>query len=93
MPTPTPERILQRLEWKVLRRLDGILQGDYHSDERDAVDCETPGGSEERIGHTCNRRADRRCGMEHRRVQRDRIRQIIPIHQLSYECLPRGRVE
>ena len=26
-----PERVLQRLEWQVLRRLDGILQGDYRS--------------------------------------------------------------
>lgn len=31
MSSPTPERILQRLEWKVIRKLDGILQGDYHS--------------------------------------------------------------
>jgi uncharacterized protein (DUF58 family) len=35
-PTPpvraaTPERILQRLDWQVIRRLDGILQGDYRS--------------------------------------------------------------
>ena len=29
--TPTPERILQRLDWKVIRRLDGLLQGDYRS--------------------------------------------------------------
>jgi uncharacterized protein (DUF58 family) len=28
---PTPERILQRLDWQVIRRLDGILQGDYRS--------------------------------------------------------------
>ncbi len=28
---PTPERVLQRLEWKVIRRLDGALQGDYRS--------------------------------------------------------------
>ncbi len=27
----TPERILQRLDWKVIRRLDGMLQGDYRS--------------------------------------------------------------
>jgi uncharacterized protein (DUF58 family) len=26
-----PERILQRLDWTVIRRLDGILQGDYRS--------------------------------------------------------------
>jgi uncharacterized protein (DUF58 family) len=33
MPTShsTPERILQRLDWKVIRRLDGLLQGDYRS--------------------------------------------------------------
>ena len=35
MSTPTsastPERILHRLEWKVIRRLDGVLQGDYRS--------------------------------------------------------------
>ncbi|HSB02743.1 MAG TPA: DUF58 domain-containing protein [Anaerolineales bacterium] len=35
MSTPssalTPERILQRLDWKVIRRLDGQLQGDYRS--------------------------------------------------------------
>lgn len=29
--TQTPERILQRLDWQVIRRLDGILQGDYRS--------------------------------------------------------------
>jgi uncharacterized protein (DUF58 family) len=28
---PTPERILQRLDWEVIRRLDGLLQGDYRS--------------------------------------------------------------
>ncbi|HRC78035.1 MAG TPA: DUF58 domain-containing protein, partial [Kouleothrix sp.] len=28
---PAPERILQRLEWQVIRRLDGLLQGDYRS--------------------------------------------------------------
>ena len=27
----SPERILQRLDWHVIRRLDGILQGDYRS--------------------------------------------------------------
>lgn len=27
----TPERILQRLEWKVIRRLDGLLQGNYRT--------------------------------------------------------------
>jgi len=26
-----PERLLQRLDWQVIRRLDGILQGDYRS--------------------------------------------------------------
>jgi uncharacterized protein (DUF58 family) len=26
-----PERLLQRLEWTVLRRLDGVLQGDYRT--------------------------------------------------------------
>jgi uncharacterized protein (DUF58 family) len=33
MPTTasTPERILQRLDWKVVRRLDGLLQGDYRT--------------------------------------------------------------
>lgn len=33
MPTPagTPERILQRLDWQVIRRLDGLMQGDYRS--------------------------------------------------------------
>jgi uncharacterized protein (DUF58 family) len=34
LPAPgkaTPERILQRLEWQVIRRLDGLLQGDYRS--------------------------------------------------------------
>jgi uncharacterized protein (DUF58 family) len=29
--TLTPEHILQRLDWKVIRRLDGLLQGDYRS--------------------------------------------------------------
>ena len=28
---PTPERILHRLDWQVIRRLDGYLQGDYRS--------------------------------------------------------------
>ena len=27
----TPERILQRLDWNVIRRLDGLLQGDYRT--------------------------------------------------------------
>jgi uncharacterized protein (DUF58 family) len=27
----TPESILQRLDWQVIRRLDGLLQGDYRS--------------------------------------------------------------
>jgi uncharacterized protein (DUF58 family) len=33
MPTSasTPERILQRLDWQVIRRLDGLLQGDYRT--------------------------------------------------------------
>ena len=33
MPRPltTPELILQRLDWRVLRRLDGLLQGDYRT--------------------------------------------------------------
>jgi len=35
MNTPTtastPERILQRLDWQVIRRLDGLLQGDYRT--------------------------------------------------------------
>ena len=29
--TATPERILLRLDWNVIRRLDGMLQGDYRS--------------------------------------------------------------
>jgi uncharacterized protein (DUF58 family) len=31
LPAATPERILQRLDWQVIRRLDGLLQGDYRS--------------------------------------------------------------
>ena len=27
----TPERILHRLDWRVIRRLDGLLQGDYRT--------------------------------------------------------------
>ena len=30
-PTPTPEAVLQRLEWTVIRRLDGVLHGDYRT--------------------------------------------------------------
>ena len=29
--TLTPERLLRRLEWRILRRLDGRLQGDYRT--------------------------------------------------------------
>ncbi len=29
--TSSPERILRRLDWKVIRRLDGLLQGDYRT--------------------------------------------------------------
>ncbi len=29
--TLTPERILQRIDWQIIRRLDGRLQGDYRS--------------------------------------------------------------
>ncbi len=28
---PSPEAVLRRLEWTVLRRLDGVLQGDYRT--------------------------------------------------------------
>jgi uncharacterized protein (DUF58 family) len=28
---PAPERLLQRLDWQVIRRLDGLLQGDYRT--------------------------------------------------------------
>src|SRR5205814_2689322 len=31
MSPPGPERRLQRLEWTVMRRLDGLLQGDYRT--------------------------------------------------------------
>jgi uncharacterized protein (DUF58 family) len=30
-PSTAPERILQRLDWQVVRRLDGLLQGDYRN--------------------------------------------------------------
>jgi uncharacterized protein (DUF58 family) len=30
-PTSTSESILRRLEWTVIRRLDGLLYGDYRS--------------------------------------------------------------
>ena len=30
-PVNDPEKILLRLEWTVIRRLDGLLHGDYHS--------------------------------------------------------------
>ena len=30
-PAATPERVLLRLDWDVIRRLDGMLQGDYRS--------------------------------------------------------------
>jgi len=30
-PPATPERVLRRLEWRVIRRLDGQLQGDYRT--------------------------------------------------------------
>ena len=30
-PERTPERVLQRLDWQVIRKLDGLLQGDYRS--------------------------------------------------------------
>ena len=30
-PVATPERVLLRLDWDVIRRLDGMLQGDYRS--------------------------------------------------------------
>ena len=29
--TPTAEALLERLEWTVIRRLDGLLQGDYRT--------------------------------------------------------------
>jgi uncharacterized protein (DUF58 family) len=28
---PAPERVLQRLEWQIIRRLDGLFQGDYRT--------------------------------------------------------------
>ncbi|MCB0047431.1 MAG: DUF58 domain-containing protein [Caldilineaceae bacterium] len=29
--SPAPERLLRRLEWRVIRRLDGLFQGDYRT--------------------------------------------------------------
>jgi len=31
LPTRNPERLLERLDWTVIRRLDGLLQGDYRT--------------------------------------------------------------
>lgn len=31
MAASTPDRILQRVDWQVIRRLDGLLQGDYRT--------------------------------------------------------------
>ncbi|MGE3857692.1 MAG: DUF58 domain-containing protein [Dehalococcoidia bacterium] len=31
LANPTPEQVLQRLDWQVVRRLDGLLQGDYRT--------------------------------------------------------------
>src|SRR5688572_11566277 len=31
LPRPSPEALLKRLEWTVLRRLDGLLHGDYRT--------------------------------------------------------------
>jgi uncharacterized protein (DUF58 family) len=31
LPVSAPERILQRLDWTIVRQLDGMLQGDYRS--------------------------------------------------------------
>ena len=31
MAGSTPDRILQRIDWQVIRRLDGLLQGDYRT--------------------------------------------------------------
>jgi uncharacterized protein (DUF58 family) len=31
MTTPSPERVLERLDWTIVRRLDGLLQGDSHT--------------------------------------------------------------
>ena len=28
---PSPEQLLHRLEWTVIRKLDGLLQGDYRN--------------------------------------------------------------
>ncbi len=30
-PVPVPDQLLRRLEWTVIRRLDGLLQGDYRT--------------------------------------------------------------
>jgi uncharacterized protein (DUF58 family) len=30
-PQQAPDRVLQRLDWQVIRRLDGLLQGDYRT--------------------------------------------------------------
>jgi len=31
MAASTPDRILQRVDWQIIRRLDGLLQGDYRT--------------------------------------------------------------
>ena len=35
--TTTPDQLLRQLEWTVIRRLDGLLQGDYRTLMRGTV--------------------------------------------------------
>ena len=65
-----------------------------HRDVADAVDQKAPAFADGADDHARDRRADQPRGVDHRRVERDRVRQVLaPLHHLDHERLARRHVE
>ena len=64
-----------------------------HRDEAEPVEEEGLGHPEDADRETCHGRANDTCRIEHRRVERDRVVEVLAAHHLDDERLASGHVE